>query len=99
MKDLKENMYVDDIQAVCDTVEELMKFKEEASNIMKKGGFQLHKWYSNAPLEVDATRSKTEVEDPTHTKVITGTQPSETKSLEFHATQIEMNSGSVLQSA
>ena len=64
VKDLKENMFVDGVQPVCDTVEELMKFKEEANNVMKEGGFQLHKWHSNAPFKVDTTRSKIEVEDP-----------------------------------
>ena len=81
VKNLKENTYVDDVQSVCNTVEELLNFKEEATNIMKEGGFKLHKWHSNAPVEVDATRSETEVEDPTYAKVIVGTQSSETKIL------------------
>ena len=81
VKDLKENTYVDDVQSVCDTVEGLLKFKEEATKVMEEGGFQLHKWHSNAPFEVDATSNKKEVEDPTYAKVIIGTQPSETKIL------------------
>ena len=81
VKDLRENTYVDDVQSVCDTAEELVKFKEEATEIMNGGGFQLHKWHSNTPFEVDATSSKTAVEDTTYAKVIVGTQPSETKIL------------------
>ena len=81
VKDLKENTYVDDVQAVRVSLEQLVKFKEEATDIMKEGGFQLHKWHSNAPIEVDTTSSKITDEDPTYVKVIVGAQPIETKIL------------------
>ncbi len=81
LKDLEENTYVDDLQAVCDTAEELVKFKEEATHIMREGGFQLHKWHSNTPLDVGSISNKTEVEEPAYAKVIVGTQPSETRIL------------------
>ena len=47
-KALLEDTYVDDVQSGGDSIEELQKFKDEATTIMDKGGFQLHKWHSNA---------------------------------------------------
>ena len=43
VKDLKDNIYVDDVQSGGDTKDELIRFKEEATKIMSEGGFQLHK--------------------------------------------------------
>ena len=42
-----QDTYVDDIQFVGDSAEELFTFKVEASQIMEEGKFTLHKWYSN----------------------------------------------------
>ena len=52
VKALRDDTYVDDIQYGSDKVEALTRFKEEATQIMNKGGFTLHKWHSNvATLE------------------------------------------------
>ena len=40
---------MDDVQSGGDGKEELLKFKEEATQIMNEGGFQLHMWHSNIP--------------------------------------------------
>ena len=42
VKALLEDTYVDDVQSGTDSVEELLKFKEEATAIMDKAGFRLH---------------------------------------------------------
>ena len=49
VNELLQNTYVDDVQSGGDGKEELLKFKEEATQIMNEGGFQLHKWHSNIP--------------------------------------------------
>ena len=43
---LISDTYVDDVQSVSDMPTELVRFKNEASEIMEQGGFQLHKWHS-----------------------------------------------------
>lgn len=40
------NTYADDVQSGGDGKEELLKFKEEATEIIGEGEFQLHKWHS-----------------------------------------------------
>ena len=53
---------MDDVQSGGDGKEELLKFKEEATQIMNEGGFQLHKWHGNIPgIEKPST---SEVEEP-----------------------------------
>jgi len=67
---------VDDVQSGGDG-------KEEATEIMAKGGFQLHKWHSNVP-EIERQREN-ELEPPqtnsTDAKLAVGTQPHESKIL------------------
>ncbi|XP_046976508.1 uncharacterized protein LOC124542625 [Vanessa cardui] len=41
------DFYMDDLMTGCQTVEECLKIKEEISNILMKGGFELQKWTSN----------------------------------------------------
>jgi hypothetical protein len=38
---------VNDIQGGCDSEENVVKFKNESTEIMKEVAFQLHKWHSN----------------------------------------------------
>ena len=38
---------MDDVQSGGDSISELETFKEQATTIMEKGGFTLHKWHSN----------------------------------------------------
>ena len=83
VNELLQNTYVDDVQSGGDGKEELLKFKEEATQIMNEGGFQLHKWHSNIP-EIEKL-STSEVEEPqensTYAKLTVGTQPHESKIL------------------
>ena len=44
---LKENTYVDNLMKTRDDVDELSKFKHEATEIMEDGKFPVHKWESN----------------------------------------------------
>ena len=63
-KALLDDTYVDDIQYGSDKVEALMRFKEEATHIMHKGGFTLHKWHSNVPtLESTPENKRSQKED------------------------------------
>ncbi|CAB4026968.1 Hypothetical predicted protein, partial [Paramuricea clavata] len=48
VRELKDGTYVDDINITSDTVEETRKIKEDAVKILGEGGFQSHKWHSNA---------------------------------------------------
>eukprot|EP00795_Rhopilema_esculentum_P000484 gene484-10160_t len=60
---LKET-YMDDIQYGGDSLEELVRFKEQATEIMKEGGFTLHKWHSNiASLESTAAEKGRQKEE------------------------------------
>ena len=82
VKDLLENTYVDDVQAVSDQREELERFKKEAVKIMKDGGFSLHKWHSNVPgLEANDPEEKAESEELTFAKEMVGTESYETRIL------------------
>lgn len=68
-KALLEDTYVDDVQSGGDSVGELEKFKEEATTIMKKGGFTLHKWHSDvAALE---SKSDQNVKDDQNQEMVT----------------------------
>ena len=83
VNELFQNTYVDDVQSGGDGKEELLKVKEEATQIMNEGGFQLHKWHGNIPgIE---KLSMSEVEEPqensTYAKLTVGTQPHESKIL------------------
>ena len=47
LSSLKQDTYVDDVQGGGDDIEDVERFKMEASNLLEKGGFQLYKWASN----------------------------------------------------
>ena len=81
------NTYVDDVQSSGEDEDKLLKFKTEATEIMKEGGFQLHKWHSNAPgieeLDSDTNlNSDHSGESSTYAKQAVGTKQNETKILE-----------------
>ena len=69
---LLEDTYVDDIQVGGDVEEDAATFKEEASNIMSKGGFTLHKWQSNVE-QLNPVEKVTEGEE-TYAKSLVGTE-------------------------
>ena len=81
VNELLLNTYADDVQSGGDGKEELLKFKEEATEIMGEGGFQLHKWHSNVP-EIEK-QSKNELKIPqansTYAKLTVGTCPHGTR--------------------
>ena len=81
VKDLKDNTYVDDVQSGGDTKEELVRLKEEATKIMGEGGFQLHKWHSNAPVVDNKRTSELTEGETTYAKFALGAQTPDTKIL------------------
>ena len=83
MKDLKDNTYVDDVQSGGDIKEELIRFKEEATKIISEGGFQLHKWHSNAPVVDSKRTSKSTEGETTYARLTFGTQPPKITILEI----------------
>lgn len=46
---LKNDTYVDDIVSGCSSVKDAISLQGELTNLLKKGGFQLHKWATNKP--------------------------------------------------
>ena len=44
---LRENTCVDNLMCTGNSIEELVKFKKEASKILDNGRFEVHKWESN----------------------------------------------------
>ncbi|XP_076660940.1 uncharacterized protein LOC143364533, partial [Halictus rubicundus] len=46
---LKNDFYVDDLLSGAATVQEALKIKNQLVELLKLGGFQLHKWASNKP--------------------------------------------------
>ena len=55
---------MNDIQYGGDSLEELVRFKEQATDVMKEGGFMLHKWHSNiASLESTAAEKRRQKEE------------------------------------
>ena len=58
-RSLKEDTYVDDVQGGGDTIEDVQSFKEEATTLLKEGGFQLYKWHSNIK-EMDGSDNQDE---------------------------------------
>ena len=74
-KALLQDTYVDDIQYGGESVEELHKFKREATEIMMEGGFLLHKWHSDIPLFESGMKNNELVngdEERVHTSKILG---------------------------
>ncbi|XP_066595949.1 uncharacterized protein [Prorops nasuta] len=55
---LKENLYVDDLLAGANTLQEIIKIREELIALLRKGGFKIRKWASNNPQAVEFTDKK-----------------------------------------
>ena len=72
---------MDDVQSGGDGREELLKLKEEATEIVGEGGFQLHKWHSDV-LEIER-QSTNDLESPQtssiYAKLAVGTQGTKEK--------------------
>ena len=54
---------VDDIQGGGNSVDDVVKFKNESTEIMKDAGFGLHKWHDNCP-GVESTNNQKEYARP-----------------------------------
>ena len=79
---LEQNTYVDDVQCLADSKEELIKFKEESIEIMEAGGFTLHKWHSNVKVaEQEEKQNDIVLEEEIYAKTTVGTNVGETKIL------------------
>ena len=78
VKEIREGIYVDDINMGGSSIEEVRDLKETAVSIFKAGGFALHKWHSN---ERDLDGEITSDDEPTFAKESLGTKTSETKLL------------------
>ena len=82
---LLTNTYVDDVQSGGDHSDQLIKFKEEATKIMKESGFHLHKWHSNLSELEECQRTEDNAVSSqasmTYAKLEVGTGPKETKIL------------------
>ena len=72
-KALLDDTYVDDIQYGSNKVEALTRFKEEATQIMHKGGFTLHKWHSNVPTLESTPENKGSQREDQRARIL-GTQ-------------------------
>ena len=48
VKEVSENMYVDDVLAGAPEDDRAVKLRNELCNLLSKGGFQLTKWASNS---------------------------------------------------
>ncbi|XP_011858530.1 PREDICTED: uncharacterized protein LOC105556071 [Vollenhovia emeryi] len=46
---IREDFYVDDLLTGAETVEGLLQLKKQVTDILRKGGLELHKWNSNVP--------------------------------------------------
>ena len=53
VEEITDDIYVDDLVSGANTVEEAKQLKEDAKEIFKDAGFQLHKWHSNTPTIED----------------------------------------------
>eukprot|EP00794_Sanderia_malayensis_P008645 gene8645-biopygen6924 len=78
VRKINEGIFVDDINLVGESVEQVRDLKETSKEIFRKGGFELHKWHCNEP-ELDGESSNDG--EPTYAKESLGTKPSETKLL------------------
>ena len=59
VKSLKEDTYVDNLMKTAADVEELKRFKREATTVMESAKFPVHKWESNVQeLDTEANPSK-----------------------------------------
>ena len=55
-------MYVDDLVAGRESLDEVKAIKEKSIELFKKGGFNIHEWNSNVPsLESKSAEGKQEL--------------------------------------
>ena len=81
VESLQRNTYVDDVQCSADSVEELLRFKEQSTTIMAEGGFKLHKWHSNVQAAEQQETYTPDNGEETYAKVTIGATDGGTKIL------------------
>ena len=57
IKIIETDMYVDDLVTGGNNLEEVKEIKQNSVQLFKKGGFNLHKWNSNVPAELESENS------------------------------------------
>ena len=59
---LRENTYVDNLMCTGNSIESLITFKRQASKILEKGQFKIHKWESNVKgLESEGMENQSKI--------------------------------------
>ena len=92
VKELTNNLYVDDWLTGADTEQELMNLKTEATQILNKGGFPLAKWTSNSDMireSVNKSKSFNEHQEVPCTKILGISWITDEDSFSFETFQIE----------
>ena len=72
-------MYVDDLVTGGNNLEEVNEIKQNSVQLFKKGGFNLHKWNSSVPAELESENSNQS--ELTYTKQVLNQGRNETKIL------------------
>ena len=78
VREIREGIYIDDINLGGNNVEEIKDWKETAVSIFEAGGFELHKWHSN---EVQLDGEAKDDNESTFAKETLGTKAFESKLL------------------
>ena len=78
VREIREGMYVDDINLGGNNVDEIRDLKQTAVSIFEEGGFELHKWHSN---EVQLDGEAKNDNESTFAKDTLGTKAFESKLL------------------
>ena len=79
VEEIKESLYVDDLISGGYTKEEVLQLKTASINLMKDGGFELHKWHSNIP-ELESRKLEID-QNQTYAKLQFGVKQNESKIL------------------
>ena len=73
---MENDMQVNDLVTEGNNLEVVKEIKQNSVQLFKKGGFNLHKWYSNAPeLEGESSKQR----ELTHAKQVLNQGSNETK--------------------
>ena len=70
-KDMKRNLYVDNLMSGCTSEEEIVTYYQQARSIMNRANFNLRSWSSNSK-KLQAMTSKDQTNDQNHTVNLLG---------------------------
>ena len=48
---ISDDMYIDDLVSGSNTIEEVEVIKQKSIELFRKGGFNMHKWHLNPPIQ------------------------------------------------